>query len=201
MAKATTAQAEKKEIVFTGFGGQGIVLIGSIVGRAAAIGDHRESTLVQSYGPESRGGFCSAQVVISPTRIHYPYVRQPDILVAMSQSGFEKFIGSAKQETMLIVDQDLVKPGDCGLESYGISATRMAEEMGRKMIANIVMLGFFASVAKAVSRRAAEEAVRESVPKGTEDLNLKAFTRGWDYGSATLKARDKKATATAGAQE
>jgi 2-oxoglutarate ferredoxin oxidoreductase subunit gamma len=201
MSKAEKMQAEKKEIVFTGFGGQGIVLIGSIVGRAAAIGDHLESTLVQSYGPESRGGFCSAQVVISATQIHYPYVRQPDILVAMSQSGFEKFSGAVKKDTLLLIDQDLVQPGDCGLESYGIPATRLAEEMGRKMIANIVMLGFFAAVSKAVSRKAAEAAVKDSVPKGTEELNLKAFTKGWDYGAATLKARDKKSAGKAGAQE
>ncbi len=189
----TAARLEKREIVFTGFGGQGIVLIGSIVGRAAAIGDHRESTMVQSYGPESRGGFCSAQVIVSPDPIRYPYVRRPDILVAMSQSGFEKFAGSAKSDTLLLIEQDLVRPGDCGLECYGIPATRMAEEMGRTMIANIVMLGFFASVAKAISRKAAEDAVTSMVPRGTEELNRKAFTRGWDYGVATMKTRDKKA--------
>jgi 2-oxoglutarate ferredoxin oxidoreductase subunit gamma len=168
------------------------VLIGSIVGRAAAIGDHRESTLVQSYGPESRGGFCSAQVIVSPDPIRYPYVRRPDILVAMSQSGFEKFAGAADARTLLLFEQDLVRPGACTLECYSIPATRMAEEMGRKMIANIVMLGFFASVARVISRKAAEDAVTAIVPKGTEELNLKAFTRGWDYGIATLKARDKK---------
>ena len=138
-------RSEKREIVFTGLGGQGIVLIGSIVGRAAAIGDHRESTLVQSYGPESRGGFCSAQVIVSPDPIRYPYVRRPDILVAMSQSGFEKFVGAAEADTLLLIDQDLVKPVDCTLECYAIPATRIAEEMGRKMIANIVMLPFWKS--------------------------------------------------------
>jgi 2-oxoglutarate ferredoxin oxidoreductase subunit gamma len=192
-------RSEKREIVFTGFGGQGIVLIGSIVGRAAAIGDHRESTLVQSYGPESRGGFCSAQVIVSPDPIRYPYVRRPDILVAMSQSGFENFVGAAEADTLLLIDQDLVQPVDCTLECYGIPATRIAEEMGRKMIAIIVMLGFFTSVAKVISKKAAEDAVTSTVPKGTEELNLKAFTRGWDYGVATLKARNKRAAERAGA--
>ena len=76
---------EVKEITLTGFGGQGIVLAGRILGAAAALGDHKESTLVQSYGPEARGGACSAQVIISDGTIHYPYVRRPDILVCMSQ--------------------------------------------------------------------------------------------------------------------
>ncbi|MCP4665107.1 MAG: pyruvate ferredoxin oxidoreductase, partial [Deltaproteobacteria bacterium] len=82
----------KQEIIFTGFGGQGIVLAGRILGRAAALGDHKESTLVQSYGPEARGGACSAQVIIADSAIYYPHVRHPDILVCMSQGGFDKFI-------------------------------------------------------------------------------------------------------------
>ena len=83
---------EKKEVIITGFGGQGIVLAGRILGEAAALGDKKESTLIQSYGPESRGGACSAQVVISDQSIHYPYIKSPDILVCMSHSGYEKYI-------------------------------------------------------------------------------------------------------------
>ena len=81
------------EILITGFGGQGIVLAGQIVGKAASLIDHKESTLTQSYGPEARGGSCSAQVIISDGFIHFPYVRQPDILVCMSQGGFDKYAG------------------------------------------------------------------------------------------------------------
>jgi 2-oxoglutarate ferredoxin oxidoreductase subunit gamma len=189
-----------KKVIITGFGGQGIVLAGRILGHAAALGDRKESTLVQSYGPESRGGACSAQVVISDASIHYPYITHPDILVCMSQGGFEKYIGHIVQDGVLIFDQDLVRASKAKVsEKYSIPATRMAEELGRKMMANIIMLGFFTAVTKAISMKAARDAVAVSVPKGTEELNIKAFNKGCDYGLATLKGREKKATGKAGA--
>ena len=68
------------------------------------------------------------------------------------------------------------------MKLFGIPATRLAEELGRKMILNIVMVGFFTAVTKLVAYEAAREAVIVSVPKGTEALNLKAFERGYEYG-------------------
>ncbi|VBB45210.1 2-oxoglutarate synthase subunit KorC [uncultured Desulfatiglans sp.] len=187
------------EIIFTGFGGQGIVLAGKILGEAVALGDHKESTLVQSYGPEARGGACSAQVIISERTIHYPYVRQADILVCMSQGGLEKFIELLRPEGILILDSDLVQPRGLDRAHFDIPATRLAEELGRKMMANIIMLGFFTAVTEAVSFEAASETVAASVPKGTETTNLKAFSKGWDYGRALLKGRQKKAEGRTGA--
>jgi len=189
------ARGEKgrSEIILTGFGGQGIVLAGKILGQAAAIGDNRESTLVQSYGPEARGGACSAQVIISDTAIHYPHVRRPDILVCMSQAGFEKYIGELSEAGTLLIDLDLVKPQGLGCEYFSIPSTRMAEELGRKMMANIIMLGFLVAVTKAVNPDSAREAVSSSVPRGTQDKNISAFNKGYDYGVAVLKARHKKA--------
>jgi 2-oxoglutarate ferredoxin oxidoreductase subunit gamma len=183
----------RKEITITGFGGQGIVLAGKILGQAAALGDHMHSTLVQSYGPEARGGACNAQVIISEDAIHYPYVRKPDILVCMSQAGFDKYIPELKEGGTLITDQDLVQPLDYDQDFFTIPSTRMAEELGRKMMANIIMFGFFTAVTGAVSLDAAREAVLGSVPKGTEQLNLKAFQKGFDFGEATLKGRKKRA--------
>lgn len=184
----------KKEILVTGFGGQGIVLLGKILGAAAAIGDHKESTLIQAYGPESRGGACSAQVMISDGVIYYPFVRKPDVLAAMSQAGWDKYIGSAKEDTVLLVDQDLVKAKSGREDVFAIPATRLAEEMGKKMMANIIMLGFIVAVSRVVTVDAARKAVTKSVPKGTEDANLSAFNKGYDFGLAVLKGREKKAS-------
>jgi len=195
MPKARTG---KQEIIFTGFGGQGIVLAGRILGKAAVIGDHRNSTLVQAYGPEARGGACSAQVIISDGSIHYPYVRQPAILVCMSQAGFDKFNHQMVENGVLLIDQDLVRPPEKTKDFFSIPSTRMAEEMGRKMMANIIMFGFFTAITGAVSVDAARNAVRESVPKGTEDMNASAFNKGHDYGIAVLKGKQKKATAGKG---
>ena len=188
----------KKEIIITGFGGQGIVLAGRILGQAVALGDNLESTLIQSYGPEARGGACSAQVIISDGSIHYPYVRYPDILVCMSQSGFDKYVNDIKEGGTLLIDQDLVQPRGFRRDFFSVPSTRFAEELGRKMMANIIMMGFLTSVTEAVSAEAAREAVEESVPKGTEEMNLKAFNKGWDYGMAVLKGREKKASGKMG---
>jgi 2-oxoglutarate ferredoxin oxidoreductase subunit gamma len=192
-------EAARQEIIITGFGGQGIVLAGRVLGQAAVIGDHKHSTLVQSYGPEARGGACSAQVIISDGSIHYPHVRQPDILVCMSQAGFDKFIGQLKKDGTLLIDQDLVQPGRIESALFSIPSTRLAEELGRKMMANIIMFGFFTAITKAVSLEAARSTVFESVPKGTEEINVTAFNKGYDYGLAVIKGRYKKATGKTGA--
>jgi 2-oxoglutarate ferredoxin oxidoreductase subunit gamma len=189
-----------KEIIITGFGGQGIVLAGLILGKAASLGDHRETTLTQSYGPEARGGACSAQVIISDNKIHYPYVRNPDVLVCMSQGGYEKYAGILREEGVLIFDQDLVQPPEPrGGGFFSIPATRIAEELAKKMMANIVMLGFFTAITGVVSLESARSAVSGSVPRGTEALNLTAFNKGFDFGAATLKGRQKKAEGKKGA--
>lgn len=191
--------SEQKEIVITGFGGQGIILAGKILGAAAALGDHKESTLVQSYGPESRGGACSAQVMISDSTIHYPYARTPQILAAMSQAGFDKFIDMVTEDGFVLIDEDLVKPGREHPRLFAIPSTRMAEELGRKMMANIIMLGFISSVTSAVTMESARDSVATSVPKGTEKANIAAFTKGYEYGLSLLKAREKKAAGQTGA--
>jgi 2-oxoglutarate ferredoxin oxidoreductase subunit gamma len=186
-----------KQITITGFGGQGVVLAGRIVGQAAALGDKLDSTLVQSYGPESRGGACSAQVTIADGPIYFPYIQNPDILVCMSQSGYEKHIASLKPGGVLIVDQDLVNP-EGSVDCFSVPCTRFAEELGNKMMANIIMIGFFTAVTQAVSLDAARRTVGESVPKGTVEKNLKAFERGWEFAAATLKGRRAKAAGCIG---
>jgi len=174
-----------------------VVLAGRIVGQAAAIGDKLESTLVQSYGPESRGGECSAQVTIADAFIHFPYIQTPDILVCLSQTGYQKYYRQTKEDTVLIIEADLVKPTE-HKDYYAIPCTRFAEEMGLKMAANIIMVGFFAGITGVVSDKSLRETVTQSVPKGTEEKNLKAFDRGWEFARATLKSKAKKATGQIG---
>ncbi len=192
-----TQVKNRQEIIVTGFGGQGIILAGRILGMAAALGDGKESTLVQSYGPESRGGACAAQVIISEETIQYPYIKTPDLLVCMSQSAYEKYINELKPDGILITDRDLVKP-DESRDCFSIPATRMAEELGRKMMANIIMVGFTTAVAGVISLEAAREAVTSSVPKGTEKMNIEAFTKGYEYGLSKLKGRARKASGQTG---
>ena len=186
-------------IIVTGFGGQGIILAGRILGMAASLGDKKESTLVQAYGPESRGGACNAQVIIADAPIHYPYVNTPKILIAMSQAGYDKFAPTLAGDSVLLVDQDLVAPEDAPCDHFAIPATRMAENLGNKMMANIIMLGFCTAITGAVSSNAAQATIADSVPKSTESRNIEAFTKGFDYGLSTLKGREKRAAGQTGA--
>ena len=186
-------------IIVTGFGGQGIILAGRILGMAASLGDKKESTLVQAYGPESRGGACNAQVIIADAPIHYPYVNTPKILIAMSQAGYDKFAPALAADSVLLVDQDLVAAEGAPCDHFAIPATRMAENLGNKMMANIIMLGFCTAVTNAVSTEAAQATIADSVPKGTAERNIEAFTKGYDYGLSTLKGREKRAAGQTGA--
>lgn len=175
----------RHEIRFSGFGGQGIITAGYILGKAASLFDQRHVTLIKSYGPESRGGASSAQVIISDEEIDYPRLTQPELLVAMSQEAYAKYIGELASGGLLLIDEDLVEP--ChprdDIQVRAVPATRIAEsELGRKIVANIVMLGFVAANADVASVEGIREAVLSSIPKGTEELNSQALAKGYEYG-------------------
>jgi len=176
------------EIRFAGFGGQGIIRSGYIIGKAASLFDNKFATLNQSFGPEARGGACSAQVVISDDRVLYPYVTAPDILVAMSQEAYDKYEPEMNDAGLLLIDKDLVKPRKLRgkIKLYSIPATRIAEELGNRIIANVVMLGFFTAITGIVSVEAMKKAIPGSVPDRFLELNLKAFDRGLEYGEREL---------------
>ena len=178
-----------REIKIGGFGGQGVILSGMIIGKAAALFDNRNATLIQSFGPEARGSACSAQVIVGDETILYPYVTKPDILVLMSQEACERFLPELDPNGTLLYEQDLVRlpHTPSTLTVRGIPATRFAEELGRRMVLNIVMVGFFAAVIDLISPDAMRKAVVDSVPQGTEELNLKAFERGYAYGVGLLE--------------
>ena len=178
----------RTEIRIGGFGGQGVILAGIITGHAAAIHDDKFATMTQSFGPEARGSACSSQVVISDEPVLYPYVAHPNLLVVMSQEAATKFIPGIAENALVLYEKDLVKLPELpeGVRAYGINATRIAEELRRKVVLNIVMVGFLTAVSKVVSRDAARSAVEDTVPKGTEMLNLKAFDMGYEEGEKAL---------------
>src|SRR5579863_3038001 len=133
------------EIRIAGFGGQGVILSAIVIGKAGCIYQAGYSTMTQNFGPEARGGACSAQVILSDDPILYPYVTRPDILVVMSQEAYTLFSPQISPHGILVIEEDLVRIGDLppGVRVYSIPATRIAEELGKKMVLNIVMVGFF----------------------------------------------------------
>jgi len=174
----------KTEIKVGGFGGQGVILTGYIIGKAASIFDNKFATMTQSFGPEARGSSCSSQIIVSDERILYPYVSVPQIMVIMSQEAFTKFSPQIDPNGTMLIEEELVKASGLPetVKLYGIPATRIAEELGRKVVLNMVMAGFFTAVTNLIDKDAMRKAVEDSVPPGTEKLNLKAFERGYKWG-------------------
>ena len=172
----------RREIRFAGFGGQGVILAGMITGRAAALHDGKEAIVTQSYGPEARGGACSAQLVIDDQPIDYPMVTRPDVLVVMSQEAAQKYTGDLADGCQVLVDEGLVHlPASAPWPVYKIPATKLAEQLGNRMAANVVMLGFFAAITGAVNRSSMETAIRDSVKERFIDLNMRAFDIGYSH--------------------
>ncbi len=178
------------QIRIGGFGGQGVILSAIIIGRAAAIHGGLHATLIQSFGPEARGSSSSAELIVSDGPINYPYVGDLDMLVVLSQDAYARFSPKLKKGGLLVTESELVKVSGelAGGRHFAVPATRIAEEIGRKMVLNIVTVGFFGAVSQLMSVEALEKSVLESVPAGTQDLNLKAFRRGYEAGLEALKA-------------
>lgn len=169
-----------KEIRLSGFGGQGIGLAGVLIGKAAALYAGLEAVMTQAYGPEARGGASSANLVISDEQIDYPFVQQPDILVAMSQEAYTKFRPTARDDALVLIDADLVTPFE-GDGVRAIPATRLAEDLGRRIVANVIMVGFFTRQTGLISREAIEQAVKDTLRPRLVPLNLKALAAGFDF--------------------
>ena len=177
----------RTEVRIAGFGGQGVILAGIIVGKAASLFDNVNAVQTQSYGPEARGGASKTEVVISDEKIQYPKVMSPDILVAMSHEALITYIHDLKDEGILIIDSDRIDETEIedfvkehNIKLYRARVTKTAEkEIGLPIVANIVMIGAIAKFTKVISHDAAKNAVLDSVPPGTEEKNLQAFEAGY----------------------
>jgi 2-oxoglutarate ferredoxin oxidoreductase subunit gamma len=170
----------RKEIRFAGFGGQGLLLAGIILGRTATIYRDLQATQTQSYGTEARGGASRCDVVIDDVEITYTGVTKPDIFVVMSQEAYNRFIGMVKKDGVVYYESDLVKIDDVeGIKHFPVPATKMAvNAFGKSIVANIVMLGAVVEGTKILDADLVKTCIKKSVPSGTEELNLKAFDLG-----------------------
>jgi len=177
----------KKEIRICGFGGQGVILSGFIIGKAAAVFMDYNAVQSQSYGPEARGGAARSEVIISDDKIGYPRPTGVDLLVAMSQESFDTYRDDINKDTVIIVDPDLVPKHKIGHPIYEIQAQKIAESLGNKIVTNIVMVGASTSIFKLLDKEAVKKSVLDSVPSRFKDLNEKAFEKGFEAGENARK--------------
>jgi 2-oxoglutarate ferredoxin oxidoreductase subunit gamma len=172
------------QVVLSGFGGQGVITAGQILGRAVAVNEGRNAVMAQSYGPESRGGAAKTEVILANGEIAYPRVVAPDVAVVLSQEAYRKVGLTRPEGCLLIAEEDLVnldEAAERGKRVLRVPATRLAEQLGRRVVLNIVMLGFLCGATSVASPDALKAAITASVPKGTEGLNIRAFDAGYAH--------------------
>jgi 2-oxoglutarate ferredoxin oxidoreductase subunit gamma len=174
--------ADKHEVRIAGYGGQGVVLSGVLLGRACVLHAGKHAIQTQTYGAAARGGAARSDVIISDSPIIYPQVTKPTAMVAFNNVALDKYIGTLAEGALLIIDEGLVTPPDNDGGKFivhSIAATKhAAEACGRKLVANMVMLGFLNGLAGIVDQDALEHTIRAGVPAGTEDMNIEAFRIG-----------------------
>lgn len=174
---------KRYEIRIAGFGGQGVVTAGKILGLAAALYDKKNAVQTQSYGPESRGGACKAEVVLSEEEIHYPKVRNADVLVALSQTAQDVYLKELKPGGLLLIDpltviREAERPD---IRLVKVPTAELALTVGDKKFQNMVALGALCQLTKVVSPEAIKKAIAESVPPQTLPQNLAAFEKGLNH--------------------
>jgi 2-oxoglutarate ferredoxin oxidoreductase subunit gamma len=177
----------KKEIRICGFGGQGVILSGFIIGKAASVFMDYNAVQSQSYGPEARGGAARSEVIISDDKIGYPRPTSVDFFIAMSQEAFDTYREDIRKDTVIVVDPDLVPKHKIGQPVYEVHAQKIAEELGNKIVTNIVMVGASMAIFGLLDKEAVKKSVLDSVPKRFLELNEKAFEKGFEAGKNATK--------------
>lgn len=172
-------QQEKVTIQFCGFGGQGIILSSVIFGTTAVLHAGMNAVQTQSYGSESRGGECQAELILSSQPIISPLADHLDILVAMSQPALNQYLKRLKPGGTLIIDPEYVtKPVRADVQILSVAATEAAGQLGNKIVANMFMLGFIQQMTGLVSADDLCEIIGQNVPQKYLELNQKAARGG-----------------------
>jgi len=176
--------SDRYELRLSGSGGQGLILAGKILAQAAVIYDNKNAVQSQSYGPEARGGASKADVVISKTDIDYPKAQNVNVLLALTQESCDKYSKSLMDDGILLVDEKHVKKIPKG--KYKVIKAPIIDiatnDVGLVVVANIVSLGVIQALTNCVSYDAIKNSILERVPKGTEQINIKALDAGITQG-------------------
>lgn len=187
------------EFRLSGSGGQGLLLAGIVLAEAAIL-DDKNAVQTQSYGPEARGGTSKAEVVISDEDIDYPKATDPDYLLALTAESYRTYgpamgrrAGAAGGRGLIVVDSSV--PLSAGIAARTVSVPILEtarDKLGKKVVANIVALGVLGGLSKAASRESLEAAVKSRVPKGTEELNIRALRAGFELAEVAMTQRDAR---------
>ena len=170
----------RKQLRFSGSGGQGVITA-AIIFAEAAVAEGKEAVQSQSYGPEARGGASKAEVIIDDEPIYHPHVEVPDIVLAMTQKAADKYYKDLNPDGLLVLDEELVPEPPAFPHIVRVPITKLAiEEIGKPLFANIVALGAITHLTGLVSFDQVKTSVSHRVPPHTVEQNMKALQVGWD---------------------
>ena len=175
----------RHELRWAGFGGQGVLTMGSVFGRAAVLEAGWDAVLTEAYGPQVTGGWSRADLVLDPEGVDYPLVTRPEVLVAMSQDGLQRNVDTLGPEGLILGEAELVSLED-DPRFHPIDAIAQAEELGFKVVANSIMIGALAAARPLLDIEQVRAALHASVPPKTVELNDTAFQKGLEQGEAIL---------------
>ena len=171
----------QSEVMFAGFGGQGILLIGKILAHTA-MEEGYEVAWVPSYGPEMRGGTAYCTVVISDRPIGSPIIKNPMHLLAMNRPSLEKFASIVKPGGVILINSSLIpiKSGRSDVDELLVPVNDIATDIGNVRAANIVALAAFVARSKVVDFELMRESVKKEFAKKAKfiPLNMEAIDRG-----------------------
>ncbi len=166
------------EMVIGGHGGQGVILAGQILGKAAAL-EGKNVVQTQSYGAEARGSLAKSEVIISDSRIGFPAVRKCDVLVAMNRESLDRYLPLLRDNGILIVDSSIGKIPKVEAKTYNVPAVETAKKaFGESLFANMIILGTLIKITRIVSVESMERSIKESFSEKTLETNLNAFRKG-----------------------
>jgi len=169
---------------FSGFGGQGIILSAVIIASGAVMHEGKAAVQTQSYGPESRGGATKADAILSDTEINYPLINKTDVLIALSQESLEKYINDTHENSLVIIDPLFIKkaPGsDHHIRLIEIPSAKLADELGSRLVANMIILGAVVALTSVISQEALEESIKGNTAPAFHELNISGMRVGVRY--------------------
>jgi 2-oxoglutarate ferredoxin oxidoreductase subunit gamma len=176
--------AVRKEVRLAGAGVHGMIEAGLVLQSAAAIYDDLNAHHVQSYGPEARGNAARSEVIISDGDIDYPKATQVDAMVATTQEALEQYGSDLKPDALVVVDSEVTAPdlGDRRIRHLPLFRTA-EEKLGKPNLVYVVALGALVEMTQVVTKPALEAAVKDHVPRGSEELHLSALEEGYRLGT------------------
>jgi 2-oxoglutarate ferredoxin oxidoreductase subunit gamma len=169
---------QKQQIILSGVGGQGLVMMGMVLGKAAGIYENKNVVQTSSYGVSARGGFTKSEVIISDKEIAYPEVTEPDFVITLAQEAYDKYKNTLKNDCILIYDNNIVKAGESNAKEYGFPLTEAAVALKKPNIVNMIALGALTGLCHVIQPESGIQSIQDYSPEKAQKINIEGYNAG-----------------------